>query len=94
MPLARSVSRFDLRYLDPSTGEWQEEWDTTGAETPNRLPRAVQLVLAILGPDPNDPDGVIERTYVRTVLLEMADELERSLLNSNSGSRSGKSLGR
>ncbi len=74
MPLARGVSRFDLRYLDGNTGEWKEEWDTQGAETPNRLPRAVQIVLELVSKDPNgDEDDTIVTPYVRTVMLSMAD---------------------
>ena len=67
LPLARDVSRFDLRYLDPQDGEWQDSWDTNGADTPGRLPRAVQIVLTIAKTDPDDDDEVIERTFVTTV---------------------------
>ncbi len=80
-PIARNVTRFDLRYLDPETAEWKDEWDTTGTETPNRLPRAVEVVLSIMGPDPDDPDEEIEHTFVRTVLLEAGGKMEQSLLN-------------
>ena len=80
MPLARGVSRFDLRYLDGTTGEWQDEWDTNGAETPNRLPRAVQIVLELVSKDPNgDDDDTIVTPYVQTVMLAMADVQQRSV---------------
>lgn len=71
-PLARNVTRFELRYLDQSTGEWQDEWDSEGAEFSGRLPRAVQVVLAVMGPDPDDPDEESERAYVKTIVLENA----------------------
>ena len=82
LPLATSVSRFDLRYLDPKTGEWRDDWDTQGTETPNRLPRAVQIVLTLVGPDPDDEDRVVEYPYVTTVLVARADRLSRTLLGS------------
>ncbi len=80
MPLARGVSRFDLRYLDGTTGEWQDEWDTNGAETPNRLPRAVQIVLELVSKDPNGDEGdTIVTPYVQTVMLAMSDVQQRSV---------------
>ena len=80
MPLARGVSRFDLRYLDGTTGEWTDEWDTNGAETPNRLPRAVQIVLELVSKDPNgDEDDTIVTPYVQTVMLAMSDVQQRSV---------------
>lgn len=82
MPIATSVSRFDLRYLDPETAEWRDEWDTTGVETPNRLPRAVQVVLTLMGPDPDDPEEEIERPFVETVILETAKVMQKSALSS------------
>ena len=85
-PLARNVVRFDLQYLDPTVYEWRNEWDSGGAETPNRLPRAVQVVLTILAPSPDEDDEEVERTYVRTVILETADEISRSALAGNGGS--------
>jgi len=90
-PLARRVSRFELRYMDPESAEWTDEWDSTGIEQTGRLPRAVQIVLGLNAPDPEDDDeeSVVERLYVRTVMLETADQIEKSLLNSNSGSSGG-----
>ena len=78
LPLAYGVERFDLAFLDGTNGEWREEWDTTGIETPNRLPRAVRVVLVLLGPDPSDPDEEKEYTYSTTVLLNYANSLTRS----------------
>jgi prepilin-type N-terminal cleavage/methylation domain-containing protein len=80
LPLATGVSRFDLRYLESKTGEWMEDWDSTGVDQMGRLPRAVQIVLTLLGPDPDDEGEFIERTWVRTVMIESATPLTRSLL--------------
>ena len=79
MPLARGVTRFDLRYLDPRTGEWAEQWDSTGAETSGMLPRSVQIVLGLATPDP-DSEGDFEiSTYVRTVMLALSTPQTRSI---------------
>jgi general secretion pathway protein J len=87
MPLARNVSRFDLRYLDPTNGEWQDEWDSLGAETPNRLPRAVEVVLTLIAEDPLDDDKLVERSYVSTIVLETADPLQQSATAGGTGER-------
>lgn len=85
MPLARNVSRFDLRYLDHLNGEWQDEWDTQGGETPNRLPRAVQVILTLLAEDPVDEDTLIERSYLSTIIIETAPRLQPSATAGSSG---------
>jgi len=87
MPLARSVKRFDLRYLDPTNGEWQDEWDTQGAETPNRLPRAVEVVLTLVAEDPQDDDTLVERSFVSTIVIETADALQKSATAGGSNER-------
>lgn len=92
-PLAVGVTRFDLRYLDPITAEWRDEWDTTGADTPDRLPRAVEVVLTLVGPDPADPDENVERTFVRTILLVSAKAMQQSLLNSGQKALGDNQLG-
>jgi len=81
MPLARGVTRFDLRYLDGVSGEWKDEWDTNSVETPYRLPRAVQIILELTSPDPNsdDDDDFVTSSYVRTVMLAMAAPQSRSI---------------
>ncbi len=78
LPLAHRVERFDLSFLDGTRGEWVEEWDTTGIETPNRLPRAVRIVLVLESPDPSDPEETRETTYATTVLLQYSKALARS----------------
>lgn len=74
-PLVHGVARFDLRYLDPTTGSWTEEWDSTGADQPNRLPRAIQIVLVLHAEDPENEGLTVLRPYVRTVGLHFAKTL-------------------
>ncbi len=48
--LARDIDLFDLRYLDPLTGQWAEEWNSTEALGQlNRLPLQVQVTLVLNG---------------------------------------------
>ena len=79
LPVAHGVERFDLHYLDPQTGEWIEEWDSTGADQNNRLPRAVQVVLELRAPTYDDDDRPEDhtRTFVRTIQLAFASTLNR-----------------
>jgi general secretion pathway protein J len=74
-PLAYKVKAFELRYLDATTSEWSEEWDTTGTIQTERLPRAVQVNLTLLAADPEDEEKTIEQPFLTTVLLEYADRL-------------------
>lgn len=74
-PVAYGVKGFDLQFLDGQTAEWKEEWDTTGTETPNRLPRAAQVTLTIVAPDPDDPEEKVDRVFTQTVMLSFAAAL-------------------
>ena len=78
LPLARGVTQFKLRYYDGTTAEWTETWDTQGTETLDRLPRAVQIVLGLAAPDPDDEDEFIEQIFVRTVIVERASRTAQS----------------
>lgn len=84
-PLASAVKRFDLRYLDPTTNEWRAEWDTASVDTSGRLPRAVQIVLTIVGPDPTDDDRTLEHPYLTTVLIERAPRLKQDFFSDGGG---------
>ena len=69
--LAEDVERFDLRFLDPITGQWLEVWDSnqlTGQL--NRLPIEVKLTL-ILKPVKNSPPF----RFITKFLLPMQDPL-------------------
>lgn len=84
LPLAYGVTRFDLRFLDPTTNEWREDWDTTGTETPNRLPRAVQVLLELLGPGAEEGE-LVPYPYATTVVLEFGPPLKKSLFSAGGG---------
>lgn len=46
--LAEDVERFDLRYLDPLTGQWVDTWDSTLMTAQlNRLPLEVRIELEL-----------------------------------------------
>jgi general secretion pathway protein J len=48
--VAEDIDEFDLRYLDPMTGQWVESWDSTQVTgQPNRLPLAVRIRLVLKG---------------------------------------------
>lgn len=75
-PLAYNVKEFNLRYLDGRDSEWADEWDTRGTDAPNILPRAVQIALVLLAPDPEDEDDTIEVPFLTTVLLQHAEPVQ------------------
>lgn len=82
-PLAYGVRSFNLRYLDPNTNEWGDEWDSRNADFANRLPRAVQIGLVLIGEDPTDRDREIDIPFLTTVVLEYGVPLQRSLFAGN-----------
>lgn len=84
-PIAYNVRSFNLRYLDSVTGEWFDEWDSRGVDQLGRLPRAVQIGLVLLGPDPEDEDRMVELPYLTTVLLTYAPKLQQSLFADGGG---------
>ncbi len=48
--LARDIDLFQLEYLDPLTGLWREEWDSTSVVgEKGRLPLQVKVVLVLNG---------------------------------------------
>lgn len=74
-PLAYHLKDVSFRYINPKTNEWVEEWDTTGADTPDFLPRAVQVALVFLVPDDEREGQFVERPYATTVILHYASPL-------------------
>ena len=82
LPLAYGVKRLDFKFLDGTDFEWEEEWDTTGVEHPNKLPRAVRIVLVLEGPSAADPEETEDFTYATTVMLEFSGAVKRSALAS------------
>ncbi len=48
--LATDIDLFDLKYLDPLTGQWREEWDSTAVVgEKGRLPTQVKVTLVLNG---------------------------------------------
>ena len=76
-PLAMNVRSFELRFLDSQTDEWQPEWDTRSVDFANRLPRAVQVGLVLIGVDPQDPERTVDLSFFTTVMLQYANPLPR-----------------
>lgn len=85
-PLAYGLRSMDFRYLNSKTGDWLDAWDSTGVDQLQRLPRAVQIVLVFLVPDPNDPARLVEQPFATTVVLHFADRMTQSALSSKSTS--------
>ena len=81
-----NIKRFNLRYLDGEINEWTDEWDTTGAEQPNRLPRAVEILVVVEHEHPETKEETLY-TYLNTVILELAKPIKRSLLSGDGGGR-------
>ena len=70
--LAEVVERFDLRYLDPLTGQWVDTWDSTQLMGQlNRLPLQVRIELE-LKPVRNTPPF----RYVTKVMLPIQQPLK------------------
>lgn len=69
--LAEDVELFDVRYLDPLSGQWIESWDTTQLTGQlNRLPLEVKVTL-VLKPVKNSPPF----RYVTKFMLPMQQPL-------------------
>lgn len=58
--LIDNVTSFNLRYLDPLTGEWLTTWDASRTGTqPNRMPSQVEILVTV----PNIRSGGREQTF-------------------------------
>lgn len=77
LPLATHVRSFELRFLDGQQDEWRDEWDSRSPDYANRLPRAVQVGLVLIGVDPANPERTVDLPFFTTVLLAYADPLPR-----------------
>lgn len=65
--LAEDVESFNLRFLDPVTGQWVETWDSTNTvQQGGRLPLAVEVKLVLA----NVPPG-LDKVYMTKVMLPM-----------------------
>jgi len=76
-PIANNVRSFELRFLDGTQDEWVAEWDSRSPDYANRLPRAVEVGLVLIGVDPSDSSRTVDLPFFTTVLLSYADPLPR-----------------
>lgn len=83
-PLAYNVRSFDVRLMDPRTNEWLDEWDTRGVDQSNRLPRAAQISLVLIAPDPKNSGRTVDVPFLTTTMLWFGEPLTQSLLTSGS----------
>jgi general secretion pathway protein J len=63
--IAEDIQEFTLRYLDPLTGQWLENWDsvqTTGQ--PNRLPLEVKIHLVLKGVGDGPPYDFTTKVFI------------------------------
>lgn len=59
--LLEDVTAFDIKYLDPMSGEWLSSWNTSQAiGQPSRLPSQVKISLSVV--DPRNPTRSITLT--------------------------------
>ncbi|MCB9674194.1 MAG: prepilin-type N-terminal cleavage/methylation domain-containing protein [Alphaproteobacteria bacterium] len=79
-PLAYNVRSFNVRYLDPQTNEWRDEWDTRNTDTLYRLPRAVEIGLVLIAEDPDDPDRTIDVPFLSRFTLNYAQNLAKEFV--------------
>jgi len=69
--LAENVESFDMRYLDATTGQWLETWDTTQASGQLlRLPLEVRIILVL-----KDVPSGVEPMYTTKVTLPIQKPL-------------------
>lgn len=75
--LATDVDLFELQYLEPITGQWVEEWDSTQATgQPDRVPPQVRVVLVLNGGARRDSDHARQPIKLATtVVVPMKDPL-------------------
>ena len=63
--IAEDIDRFALRYLDPTTGQWVDSWDSTQATGQrNRLPWSVQITLTLKGKKGQPPVTLTTKTFL------------------------------
>lgn len=84
-PIAYNVESFNLRYLDGRVNTWRDEWDSRSADAPNMLPRAIEITLVMLVPDPRREGRFLERPIKTTVNLEFAEPMVQQQANQGFG---------
>jgi len=84
-PLAYNVKSFNLRYLDGRVNVWRDEWDSRSADAPNILPRAVEVTMVMLVPDPKRKGRFVERPLKSTISLAFAEPMVQQRANQDFG---------
>jgi general secretion pathway protein J len=65
--VAENVEEFDVRYLEPLTGQWIDTWDTTQVTgQPGRLPLEIRIKLVL-----KQVPGAPPSTYVTKMMMPM-----------------------
>ncbi|CAN5264954.1 N/A [soil metagenome] len=63
--LAENVESFDMRFLDPTTGQWIETWDSSIQTSQlGRIPLEVQITLVL-----KDTPAGVDKTYTTKIAL-------------------------
>jgi len=78
--LVDDVLEFEMEYLDATSGEWTDTWDTREVtHQPNRLPVQVKILLTV--PDPRGERD--QRTYVTRAQPMISWALNHAVYSSN-----------
>ncbi|HTB71818.1 MAG TPA: type II secretion system protein GspJ [Polyangiaceae bacterium] len=63
--VAEDLDSFELRYLDPLTGQWGETWDSTQVTgQPNRIPLAVRIKIVLKGVGNGSPYSYTTKIFL------------------------------
>ncbi|APS00023.1 hypothetical protein BCY86_04480 [Pajaroellobacter abortibovis] len=63
--MVENVELFNIRYFDPSTGNWLDSWDSRQATGQlNRLPFEVQVTLVLKGVHQGSPSTYMTKTLI------------------------------
>lgn len=81
--LVRDVEGIDFEYLDPRSGEWVREWDTSNAGTgaPNLLPTQVKIMLTVPSTSPAERRRGQTETFGTRVHLPLRWGLNHAIYN-------------
>jgi general secretion pathway protein J len=63
--VAEDVEKFDVRFLDPTTSQWVETWDTMQVSgQPNRMPLEVMITLVLKGVGEGPPYSYTTKVFL------------------------------
>lgn len=103
IPLTRYVRGLNIRYLDPMTGEWLDEWETPPSDGDPEapiLPGSVEVTLALANVRPGQPNLVVTRVadipIATTAILDSQNRTKKVTERTyrEGGSRSAGGSGR